>query len=117
MPHVIIEYAPEGLGEEGVPALLERVHGAVAATGLFDEGNIKVRALPVAHYLVAGARRPFIAVQCRIHAGRTVEQRRALSEAVLAVLRERAPEAEVATVEVVEMERGSYAKYAAEVER
>jgi 5-carboxymethyl-2-hydroxymuconate isomerase len=50
-------------------------------------------------------------VQCRLHAGRSEAQKRQLSEAVLAAVRGQGWVAKVITVEVVEMDRDSYAKY------
>lgn len=110
MPHLIIEY-PAGLADAGqVEAMLTALHGAAAGTGLFDEGHIRVRGWPLAHYLVGGERKSFIHVQCRIHAGRTATQRRVLSDAVLAALRAQSLAVSVITVEVVEMDGDSYAK-------
>jgi 5-carboxymethyl-2-hydroxymuconate isomerase len=111
MPHLIIEY-PAGLADAGQgEAMLTAVYGAAAGTGLFDERHIRVRGWPLTHYMVGGEHRPFIHVQCRIHAGRTATQRRMLSDAVLAALRAQPLAVSVITVEVVEMDRDSYAKY------
>ena len=110
MPHIIIEYAHELAGDGAVAAMLSAVHEAVAASGLFEVGHIRVRAWPVEHYLVGGQRKGFIHAQCRIHDGRTEAQRRLLSETVLATLCAQGWAAEIITVEVVEMDHGSYAK-------
>jgi 5-carboxymethyl-2-hydroxymuconate isomerase len=111
MPHLIIEL-PQGLAEVGqVEAMLDDVHRAAADTGLFEESHIRVRAIAVAHYRVGGVREPFIHAQCRIHVGRSEEQRKHLSEAVLSAIREQGWPAKVISVEVVEMDRASYAKY------
>lgn len=111
MPHLIIEYPAELADAGQVAAMLTAVHGAAAGSGLFDEGHIRVRAWPLRDYLVGGEHKPFIHVQCRIHTGRTGMQKRMLSEAVLAALRSHDQTRAVITVEVVEMDRDSYAKY------
>jgi len=111
MPHLIIEYAEELYADDTIEQLLDGVQRAAAESGLFELSHIRVRATAVAHYRVGGERKPFIHLQARIHAGRTDEQKRALSEALLAAMREQPLGAAVATVEVVEMERASYSKY------
>ena len=111
MPHLIIEFSQDLAEAEQVEAMLDAVHQAAAGTGLFEVSHIRVRAVPVAYYRVGGEREPFIHVQCRIHAGRSEAQERQLSEAVLAAMREQGWPAKVITVEVVEMDRLTYAKY------
>ena len=98
MPHLIIEYAQDMDIEEKVPAMLNAVHNAAVATGLFDEGNIKVRAIPLMHYRFGKGRDPFIHAQLRIQMGRDQAQKQNLSKAVLKALR-------------VEMDTTTYARY------
>jgi 5-carboxymethyl-2-hydroxymuconate isomerase len=114
MPHLIIEFADEPAVAKRIEPLVDAVHRAAVETGLFDESHIRVKAIPVAHYRVAGKVDPFLHVQCRIHAGRTEEQKRQLSEGVLAAIREQGLTVKSITVEVVEMDRGSYAKWVSE---
>lgn len=111
MPHLIIEYSQAQAEADQVEALLDAVHRAAAETGLFEESHIRVRAVPITHYRVGGEREHFVHVQCRIHAGRNEAQKRQLSEAVLSAFREQDWAVKVMTVEVVEMDRSSYAKY------
>lgn len=113
MPHLIIEYPARIVTASQVEAMLTAVHGAAAGSGLFEEDHIRVRAWPLEHALPAGEGRAFMHAQCRIHGGRTAAQKKALSEAVLAALREQAWAVAVITVEVVELERASYAKWVA----
>jgi len=114
MPHLIIEFPQDAIKSEQVEAMLDVVHGAAVVSGLFDESHIRVRAIPLSHYRAGGRRAPFIHVQCRIQAGRGAAQKRQLSEAVLAAIREQGLPLKVITVEVVEMDRASYARYSAE---
>lgn len=111
MPHLIIEFSQGQADEAQVVALLDAVHQAAVATGLFDESHIRVRAMPYTFYRSAGRQQHFIHVQCRIHAGRDEAQRRRLSEAVLQALQLQRWPAGSITVEVVEMERATYARY------
>ncbi len=91
--------------------MLDAVHAAAAATGLFDESHIRVRAIPVTYYRIAGRYAHFIHAQCRIHPGRDDAQKRVLSTALLKAMKAQQWPATSVTVEVVEMDRATYAKY------
>lgn len=110
MPHCIVEYSRETLADGDVAVLLDQLHQAVFATGLYPEPNIKVRAIPVDHVLVAGAPSPFLHATVRILSGKAPEQRRQISEAVYGVLETFRGDVPAITVEIVEMERDSYSK-------
>ncbi len=111
MPHLIIEFSHGQADDRQIEAMLDAVHQAAAQTALFDVSHIRVRALPVNFYRIAGQRKHFIHVQCRIHCGRDEEQKRLLSGAVLQALKSQRWAAKSITVEVVELERESYSKY------
>ena len=113
MPHLIIEYAQDLATRQQLNVMLDVVHEAAVETGLFDESHIRVRAIPVEHYRVAGKRDPFIHVQCRIHSGRTAEQKRLLSEVVLRAIGALDLAAKTLSVEVVDMDRSTYARHSA----
>jgi 5-carboxymethyl-2-hydroxymuconate isomerase len=112
MPHLIIEYPGDVVAAAQVEAMVDGVHQAAVATGLFAVSHIRVRALPLRHYRMGGKNDPFIHVQCRIHRGRSDAQKRQLSEALLAAVRAQGLPVKVITVEVVEMDKASYAKWA-----
>lgn len=111
MPHIIIEYT-EGLAtNRQIESMLDALHTSIATTQLFDATHIRIRAHHLLHHRCGGVKKHFIHAQLRIHAGRNSEQKRMLSSAVLATLREQQWPAEIITVEVVEMERECYAKF------
>ena len=113
MPHLIIEVAHDAATPAQIPPLLDAVHTAARDSGLFQVGHIKTRAIPVACYRTGADDRPFIHAQLRIKPGRSADQKQALATAVLAAIRGQATAAGVITVEVVEMDGASYAKYEA----
>lgn len=113
MPHLIIEYAETTVTDIQVDTMMEAVYQAAVDSGLFEEANIKTRAIPLRYHHLGRDGGGFIHVQCRIHQGRSEQQRRDLSQAVLAALQEIPLAVKVITVEVVEMERATYAKYTA----
>jgi 5-carboxymethyl-2-hydroxymuconate isomerase len=113
MPHVIIEFAQDAVAPEQVPALLEAVHNAAMFCGLFEPSHVKTRARPIDIYRVGTDDHPFIHVQLRIKAGRSAEQKAALTDAILIAVRQQGTAAKVVTVELVDMDPDSYAKYLA----
>jgi 5-carboxymethyl-2-hydroxymuconate isomerase len=113
MPHLIIEVAHDAATPAQIPPLVDAVHAAARDSGLFQASHIKTRAIPVACYRTGSDDRPFIHAQLRVKPGRTAGQKKALTAAVLGAIRGQAPAAGVITVEVVEMDGASYAKYEA----
>jgi 5-carboxymethyl-2-hydroxymuconate isomerase len=111
MPHLIIEYAHDAVADDEVPAMLDAVHSAAVSSGLFQEDHIKTRAIPVVFYRTGIGHGPFIHAQLRIKSGRDEGQKRVLSQAVLAAIREQGCPVQVITVEVVDMDAATYAKY------
>lgn len=111
MPHLIIEYSQSLASAQQVESMLDYVHQAVQKNGLFDASHIKIRAHPVTFYRVGGTDECFIHAQLRIKPGRTVQQKKSLSDAVLDALKRLAWPARVITVEVIDMDNESYAKF------
>jgi 5-carboxymethyl-2-hydroxymuconate isomerase len=94
--------------------MLLAVNDAVVESALFIPAHIKVRALPIDHYLVGGEDQTFIHAQLRIKSGRNDTQKKLLSELVLQALVQQL-EAKVVTVEVVDMDKETYAKFTANI--
>lgn len=111
MPHIIIEYPEPAVSEKQLPEILQAVHAAIAASGLFEASHIKTRLYPFRFYTNAGGDKPYIHIQARIKSGRSTEQKKQLSAAILAALTGLELAVAVSTVEVIDMERDSYSKY------
>ena len=111
MPHVIIELPNKVANDAKVAVLLDAVHAAVSGTSLFEIENIKTRVVTFNHYRLGTTNESFIHVQCRIHPGRSEQQKKMLSEVVLRAVRAQELPVSIITVEVVEMDRVTYAKY------
>lgn len=112
MPHLIVEFAHDLADADHILSLIDAVHQAALMTGLFKESHIKTRAIPIENYRTGAGHEPFVHAQLRIKSGRTAEQKTNLSRAVLAAICEQKLPAAVVTVEVVDIDRASYAKYA-----
>ena len=108
MPHCIIEYSQDI--EAKPTSLINAVFQGALKSQLFEENHIKTRTIAFDNYQVGALKESFIHVTARILSGRTVEQRSMLSQSILTTLAELNLSSVTMTVEVVEMERDSYAK-------
>lgn len=110
MPHCVVEYS-EGLDAK---AILTAVFDGALQSSLFEPGgaDIKVRAQAYQHHISGGAHADFIHVQLRILSGRTLMQKQQLSQSVLLHLLQLELISCSHTIEVVDIDRASYAKTA-----
>ncbi len=108
MPHFVIDCSQEIFQAQDEASILARLHRAVNSTGLFDESDIKIRLHPFDAYAVGGRREGFIHVFAWIMQGRSVEQRAALSKAVVAELADMFPRLPRIAMNVAEFEQATY---------
>lgn len=108
MPHCIIEHSTSLDGEP----LVASVFAGTLQSGLFeaDGRDIKVRSIAYQHYLTGPEKGNFVHVTVKILSGRTPEQKQVLSQSVLAHLQKLERPGCSLTVEVVDIDRASYAK-------
>jgi 5-carboxymethyl-2-hydroxymuconate isomerase len=109
MPHFILDLSKPLLKRRPPNELIRTLHDTADASGLFARGDIKVRLRPYKHYTVGNAASDFIHVFAYIMEGRTVEQRRALSTAIVGKLKGMYPDVPVISMNVMEFERATYA--------
>jgi len=110
MPHIIIEHSERAYNDYEPQALLTSIVQALAETTLFNMDNIKARLHPTHHFWLSEQFDDFVHVQCRIHQGRSTEQKRLLSDSVLNRLSKQCNSKTVITVEIVDMDTESYSK-------
>ncbi len=111
MPHIIVEYAEQIADDAKVNEMLNAVHNAIADSGLFEVSHIKTRAYPFRNFTQAGGSEPYIHIQTRIKSGRDDDNKKRLGEAILSAFPTLNIPASVVTVEIIDMDRGSYGKY------
>ena len=112
MPHIIVEYPEQRVNYTQVGAILESIHHAIADSGLFKADQIRTRAYAFKNFTNAGGSDPYIHIQARIKAGRDVDNKKQLGDVILKGLSALNIPASVITVEIIDMERESYGKYA-----
>ena len=109
MPHCIVEHSTNLDAE----TLINRVYAGAFESGLFeiDGADIKVRTVAYHHYCTGPRKSSFAHVELKILSGRTLEMKQHLSSTVLAKLRLLDIADCSLTVEVVDIDRASYAKW------
>lgn len=91
MPHCTLEYSANLDAKTDMSALCADISAAIFATGLFELGAVRVRALRCDAYAIAD-RHPenaFIDMSFRIGRDRTREEKRRAGEAIVAAASER----------------------------
>ena len=85
MPHLTIEYSANLDPSGDLPGLCATLRTALLQTALFEEGAIRVRALPCPHYAIADLlpQNAFAALVLRIGAGRSLEDKQRIGAAVM----------------------------------
>lgn len=108
MPHLILDCSPNVLAVRSAEELMREVHDTAEASGLFANGDIKVRIQTHDHYTVGNTQEDFLHVFGYIMQGRTVEQREALSTSIVKRLKELLPDVPVISMNVMEFEKATY---------
>ena len=108
MPHFVVDCSRSILQFHSVEAILQQLHRAAAASGLFQEDDIKVRVNPYAVYSVGGTDRDFIHVFSSIMQGRTVHQRADLSRRLVETLAAMFPKIDYIAASISEFEKATY---------
>ena len=86
MPHLTVEYSANLEGRIDLDALCAALLETVLATGLFEVGAIRVRALKADHYAIADRlpENAFVDLNFRIGKGRSAEEKKHIGEALFA---------------------------------
>jgi len=111
MPHFVVDCSESVLTLVDPGVLMRTVYTTAEASGLFagtGVGGIKVRLRPYRHFVNVDGREHFVHVFANIMEGRTVEQRRALSHAIVRAVRELLPAVDIVAMNVREFEKATY---------
>ena len=88
MPHVIVEYSANLEADLSPRKLVDRIHAAIVATGVYPLGGVRVRAARRDVYAIADCDpdNAFVAILIRMGRGRDEETRTRVSKDVMAAL-------------------------------
>jgi len=106
VPHCIIEHS----NNFEPSALITAVFKGAQQSKLFEDSDIKTRTITFEHYQTGLQSQSFVHVTTKILSGRNLAQRQMLSQLILVQLESLNMLAVSLTVEVVEIEKASYAK-------
>ena len=108
MPHFVVDCSRGILQIHDEDSIIARLHRVVSSSGLFEESDIKIRIHPFATHAVGGRREDFIHTFAWIMQGRSVEQRAALSKAIVSELCEMFPHLPRIAANIAEFEQATY---------
>ncbi|ELR71967.1 hypothetical protein C900_01962 [Fulvivirga imtechensis AK7] len=108
MPHFVIDCS-ENITRLKLPEeIMQKVYKAAESTGLFANGDIKVRINPFQHYNVGNTKNDFIHVFANIMEGRTVDQKSDLSKRITAALKSMFPDVPIISINIRDFEKATY---------
>ena len=91
---------------------MQAVYDAADATGLFAEGDIKVRLRPFQYFRLGQGKRAFIHIFGYIMEGRSKEQKENLSRKIIERLNEMFPAISILSSNIDEFEKATYSNKA-----
>ncbi|GAA4898844.1 5-carboxymethyl-2-hydroxymuconate Delta-isomerase [Ferrimonas pelagia] len=110
MPHLNFEYAQELEVFVDVAEVLEALHHASVNTGHFHADDIKIRAYPTRHYLVAGSAQLFCHLEVRLLPGRSGTLKAEISQQLLDCLVKHLPPLASISTNVADLADPGYRK-------
>lgn len=110
MPHCIVEYSNEIEKSVEPIQLINAVYQGALKSDLFEDADIKTRSIAFDSYQSGSIKKAFVHVTVKILSGRNLKQKKILSNLILSQLKTIDFSSAMLTVEVVEIEKDSYAK-------
>lgn len=110
MPHFVVEYARRMEDTLSLEAVMEVVSAAGARSGVMDPSDIKVRAIPYDHFLMADGATSFVHVTVWLLAGRPTARKAHLGVCIRNDLASAFPEIESISVDIRDMDPIAYKK-------
>lgn len=108
MPHFVVDCSRDVLQVHDEASIIARLHRVACASGLFEASDIKVRVNAFSLHAVGGGKEAFIHTFAWIMQGRSVEQRAALSKAIVSELARMFPSLPRIAVNIAEFEQATY---------
>ncbi|EZH77469.1 MAG: 5-carboxymethyl-2-hydroxymuconate isomerase [Pseudomonas sp.] len=105
MPHCLIEAAREVSELINPQELVQLVHDQAAESGLFQPGEVKVRLSLYEHHCVGGEPGSFVHLIFYVLAGRSDDDKRALSRRIVRALVQRLPQVPAISLDVRDIRR------------
>ena len=110
MPHFIIDHGNALVGEIDTKDVMQIAFQCGEACGFIDPADIKVRLRPYTDFFAGDGRTSFIHITVRLLSGRTPKQKESLTVAMRDAFDARFPKVQSISIEICDMDRGSYKK-------
>jgi 5-carboxymethyl-2-hydroxymuconate isomerase len=108
MPHFVIDCSENIIKIKSPKEIIQKVYDTAESTELFDKGDIKVRINPFKFYNIGNTNDDFIHIFAHMMEGRTVAQKRNLSEKIITVLKSIFPEVPIISINIRDFEKATY---------
>lgn len=108
MPHFVIDCSENIITKISPEEIMQKVYDTAASTDLFDKGDIKVRINPFKYFNIGNTKDDFIHIFANIMEGRTVSQKKNLSERIIAELKVMFPMVPIISINIRDFEKSTY---------
>ena len=108
MPHFIIDCSESIATLKSPEEIMNNVYDTAESTGLFDDGDIKVRIHAYKHYNNGNTRNDFIHVFANIMEGRSINQKQQLSKKIVLNLKMMFEQVPIISINIRDFERATY---------
>ena len=108
MPHFVIDCSERILKIKSPIEIIQKVYDTAESTNLFDKGDIKVRVNPFEYFNIGNTKDDFIHIFANIMEGRTVSQKKNLSERIISELKTIFPDVPIISINVRDFEKATY---------
>ncbi|MCT4624167.1 MAG: 5-carboxymethyl-2-hydroxymuconate Delta-isomerase [Schleiferiaceae bacterium] len=108
MPHFVMDCSENIIRLKSPKEIIQKVYNTAESTGLFAKGDIKVRINPFEHYIVGNTDDDFIHIFGNIMEGRTVAQKKNLSEKIVRELKSMFPDVPIISINIRDFEKATY---------
>jgi len=108
MPHFVIDCSEPIISMKSPKEIMQNVYNSAESTELFSKGDIKVRINPFKHFNIGNSDNDFIHVFGNIMEGRTIEQKKKLSEKIILELKQLFPKVPIISINIRDFEKATY---------
>lgn len=108
MPHFVIDCSEKIIEIRTPEEIMQTVYEIAESTGLFADGDIKVRINPFKYFKLGPSKDNFIHIFGNIMEGRSVSQKADLSHKIITKLKLMFPEVPIISINIREFEKATY---------
>ncbi len=108
MPHFVINCSQHIIQLKSPQEIIQKVYDTAVASDLFDPADIKVRINPFEYYTVGNTQDDFIHIFGNIMEGRTIAQKKKLSDSIITELKLLFPDVPIISINIRDFEKATY---------